>query len=137
MMIRRKSKRRRSGAAALEMAIVLPVYTTLIFGQLETARLGMVEQLLNVAAREGCRVAVINGKTQTDVQNRINTVLNGTGINVGTVNPSPSNWASSTGGTAISVTLSVPYNNVSWLQPPLFFAGTTVTGTATMSSERP
>src|SRR4051812_43884196 len=115
MYLRRRGARRRSGSAVVEMAAVAPVFVALILGQIESSRLGMVAQLLTTAAREGCRVAVVNGKTQTDVQTRINAVLAGSGISVGTVNPTPSGWASSTGGTAITVSLSVPYSQVSWL----------------------
>src|SRR3954463_12047267 len=88
----RGNKGRRAGASSIEMAIIAPVFVTLILGQIESARLGMVAQLLTTAAREGCRVAVISGKTQADVQSRVNSVLTGSGIAVGTVTPSPSNW---------------------------------------------
>jgi hypothetical protein len=102
----------------------------------ETARLGRVAQLLTTAAREGCRVAVINGKAQTDVQSRVNAVLSGSGISVGTVTPSPSNWTTVAGGTAVTVSLSVPYKNVSWLKP-VFLKNANVSVSATMSSENP
>lgn len=138
MMLRAVRRRRsRSGTTALEMALTLPIYTTLIFGQIEAARLGMVSSLLSNVAREACRVAIVNGRTQTDVQNRVNTLLNGTGISVGTVTPTPSTWTTDPGGSQVTVTVSVPYSQVSWLQPPLFFGSATVTGTATMSNERP
>ena len=138
MRPRRKSKRR--GASAVEMAFVAPVFLTLVLGIIESSRLGMVCQLLTTAAREGCRVAVINGMTQTDVQNRINSVLNGSGISVGTVTPtcpSPYAWDSAPSGTPITVSLSVPYSNVSWLPTPFFFKNATISVSATMSSERP
>jgi Flp pilus assembly protein TadG len=138
MMVRRiRNRRRRAGASALEMALVLPVYTTLIFGQIEASRLGMVSSLLSDVAREACRVAILPGKTQTDVQTRVTTVLSGSGISVGTVNPSPATWQTDPGGAAVTVTVSVPYSQCSWLQPPLFFGSTTVTASATMSNERP
>jgi Flp pilus assembly protein TadG len=128
--------RRRTGAAAVEMAAILPLIIALVFGQIESSRLGMVAQLLTTAAREGCRVAVINGKTQSDVQARVNAVLTGSGISVGTVTPTPSNWQTATGGTAITVTLSVPYGQVSWLPTPRYLQGATVRASATLSSER-
>ena len=61
----------------------------------------MVAQMLTTAAREGCRVAVLDGMTQTDVQNRINAVLSGSGISVGTVTPtcpSPYTWTTHRAG---------------------------------------
>jgi Flp pilus assembly protein TadG len=122
------------------MAFVAPVFVMLIMGIIESSRLGMVAQLLTTAAREGCRVAVINGMTQTDVQNRINAVLNGSGISVGTVTPTcpaPYSWDVSPGGTPITVSLSVPYSQVSWLPTPYFLKTANVSCSATMSSERP
>lgn len=124
----------------MEMAFIAPVFLTLVLGIIESSRLGMVSQLLTTAAREGCRVAVINGMTETDVQTRINTVLNGSGISVGSVTPtcpSPYAWASAPGGTPITVSISVPYSSVSWFPTPYFFNNATISVSATMSSERP
>jgi Flp pilus assembly protein TadG len=124
----------------VELALVAPVFLTLVLGMIEASRLGMVCQLLTTAAREGCRVAVLSGKTQTDVQNRITAVLSGSGISVGTVTPtcpSPYTWNTAPAGTAITVSLSVPYSQVSWLKVPLFLNGATISASATMSSENP
>jgi Flp pilus assembly protein TadG len=133
----RNAPRNRSGASAVEMAFVAPIIVTMLLGQIETARLGMAAQLLTTAAREGCRVAVIPGSTQTDVQNRVNSVLAGSGISVGTVNPTPSNWATVSGGTAVTVSFSVPYKNLSWLGTPFFLKTANVSASATLSSENP
>ena len=137
MKVRRRADRRRSGAAAVELAFMLPVFFTLTFAQLEAARMGVVTQMLTIASRQAARVAVIPGKTQTDVQNAVNVVLANTGITVGTVAPSPSTWQTDPGGTAITVSMSVPYSQVSWLPTPMYFGATILTGSATLSSERP
>jgi Flp pilus assembly protein TadG len=124
----------------VELALVSPILITLLLGMIEGARLGMVTQLLTAAAREGCRVAVLDGMTQTDVQNRINAVLSGSNISVGTVTPtctSPYTWTSAPSGTAITVSLSVSYSQVSWLKLAGFFNNSTINASATMSSERP
>lgn len=136
-IVRGPLRRKRSGAALVEMAVVFPLLLTMILGMVEMSRLGMVSQLLTTAAREGCRVAVIQGKTQADVQARINSVLAGSGISVGTVTPTPSNWATAASGTAVTVSLSVPYAQVTWMPLPRFLSGVNVTASATMSSERP
>ena len=133
-------RRRRRGATAVEMAFIAPVFLILVLGIIETSRVGMVAQLLTTAAREGCRVAVLDGMGQTDVQDRITTVLSGSGISVGTVTPTcPSGytWTSAPSGIPITVSLSVSYNNVSWLKVPVFFKNATISASATMSSERP
>ena len=138
--MRPRREPRRRGATVVEMAFIAPVFLTLVLGIIESSRLGMVCQLLTTAAREGCRVAVINGMTETDVQNGINTALNSSGISVGTVTPtcpSPYTWDSAPGGTPITVSLSVPYANVSWFPTPFFFKSAIISVSATMSSERP
>jgi Flp pilus assembly protein TadG len=120
------------------MAVVAPVFVALMMGQLESSRLGMVAQLLTTAAREGCRVAVTPGATQSGVQDRITTVLSGSGISVGTVTPTcPANytWNSAPDGTPITVSLSVPYSQVSWLGTPFFLTNANISVQATMSSE--
>jgi Flp pilus assembly protein TadG len=119
------------------MAMILPLFIALVLGQIESMRLGMVLQLMNVAAREGCRVAVVNGRTQADVQARVNAVLQGSGITAGTVTPTPANWATCAGGTAVTVSLSIPYSTVSWLPTPQYFQDANLSASATFSSERP
>jgi Flp pilus assembly protein TadG len=137
MYLKPKPRRRpRSGAAAVEMAAVLPLVIALVFGQIESSRLGMMVQLLNTAAREGCRVAVISGHTANDVKARVNAVLSGSGVSFSSVTPSPSNWDTAPGGTAITVSLSVPYSQVGWLPTPRFLRNATVKASATFSSER-
>ncbi len=140
MLVPQKKSRRRSGTSALEMALVTPVFVAMILGQLETSRLGMVAQILTTAAREGCRVAVLQGATQSGVQTRINTVLSGSGISVGTITPtcpSPYTWNTAPGGTPITVSMSVPYSQVSWLGTPFFLTSANINASATMSSENP
>jgi hypothetical protein len=119
------------------MAVVSPVIVALILGQIESSRLGMVAQLLTTAAREGCRVAVLPGSSQNDVQNRVQAVLSGSGVSVGTVTPTPSTWQTASQGTAVTVSLSVPYSQVTWLGTPFFLANATISAAATMSSENP
>ncbi len=139
MRIRSRRSERR-GTSAVEMALIAPVLISLLLGMIEAARLGMVAQLLTTAAREGCRVAVLDGMTQSDVQQHVNDVLAGSGISVGTVTPTcPSQytWTSAPAGTPITVSLSVPYSQVSWLKVSAFFSNATVSSSATMSSERP
>ena len=128
-------RRRRRGAAAVEMAVVSPVLIAILLGMIECARVGQSTQLLTTAARAGCRVAVLPGATATDVQNQIDAVLSGSGISA-TAAPSPSNWQTLTAGSAVTVTLSVPYSNIAWVSTP-FFSGATITATASMASENP
>ena len=136
MHLRQKRRGRRAGAAAVEMALILPMFLGLIFAQLESSRLGMVAQLLTTAARDACRVAVIKGSTSTQVSNQINTDLAGSGLAVPPVTYSiTQGFDTASFGTAITVTLSVPYSQVSWLPTPYYLKTATVVGIATMIKE--
>jgi Flp pilus assembly protein TadG len=120
------------------MACVAPLLVLLLLGIFEAARMGMVCQLLTTAAREGCRVAVIANSTQADVQARVTAVLVGSGIDPGTVTPTcmgNQSWTTAPKGTPITVTVSVNYRDVSWLPQSWFNA--TLSGSATLSCERP
>ena len=57
----------RSGAAVIEMAMVMPIFCMLVLGIVEFGRGFMVCQLLNDAAREGARSAILTGSTNAAV----------------------------------------------------------------------
>lgn len=135
MRVRMKGKRR-SGAALVELALVIPLFLTLVFGMMEMARLGMVAQQLTGAAREGCRVAVLPGKTASDVSARVNAYLSGVGLPSVTPTVTPSNWTTVSAGTPITVSLSMPYSSVR-LFGSVFPQPTNVLASATFSSEKP
>ena len=65
MMIGKHRDRKRSGAAALETALVMIPMVMLLFGVFEYGRLLMDWNLLNNAAREGCRYALVNNTAST------------------------------------------------------------------------
>lgn len=138
MRVSRRKARHRSGAAAVELGFMMPIFCTLVFAQLETARLGMVTQMMTIAAREGARAAVLPSTTSlSTVESKISAVLADTGIPNGTIAISPSSWATSAGGTSITVSLTLPYNQASWMPTPMYFNSTILTASATLSSERP
>jgi Flp pilus assembly protein TadG len=58
----------RSGAAVVEMALVMPIFCMLVLGIVEFGRGFMVGQLLNDAAREGARSAILTGSTNAAVE---------------------------------------------------------------------
>jgi Flp pilus assembly protein TadG len=136
MMKSRKRITKRRGAAAVEFALVLPVYMVLLLGVLEFARLGMAVQVVTSAAREGCRVAALPGNTATDAQNRVNAVLSQSGFPNATITLTPADPTTASGGTQITLSLSIPFSQLSWLGTASF-ANTNIHGSATFASERP
>jgi len=68
---RHVNKHKCKAAAVVEMAVVLPILLTILFGIIEFGWTFMVYQSITNAAREGCRVAVLEGSTDEDINARI------------------------------------------------------------------
>ena len=125
----------RRGAAAVEFAVVAPVFFLLIFGMIEYGRMVMVQQILTNASREGARVGVLDGSTTTDVNNAVNTYLTSAHITGATITPSPNPPSSAAYSAPVTITVSVPFSQVSWLPSPMFLGGTTLTSSSVMRRE--
>jgi Flp pilus assembly protein TadG len=109
----------RRGATAVEFAIVAPVAFMLILGLIEFGRGLMVQHLLNNAARQGARVATIEGKATSDVTTAVTNALQGQPTNgitttvmvAGTV--ADANTANA--GDEIIVSVSLPVSTFTWI----------------------
>ena len=66
----------RRGAAIVEMALVLPIFFGVVLGIVEFGRAMMVSQMVTNAAREGTRLAIIDGSTNTTVETWVEEFLN-------------------------------------------------------------
>lgn len=119
----------------VEFAVVSPVFFLLVFGMIEYGRLVMVQQLLTNAAREGARVGVLDSSTAGDVTAAVNTYLNSANITNATITCNPSTPSSATYGQPVTVTVTIPFSQVSWLPSPMFLGGTTMTAQAAMRRE--
>jgi len=74
MVIRKLRDGRRRGSVAVETALVMTLMTSFVFGIFEYSRLLMNWQLLNNAAREGCRFAIANN-TSTTITTQVQTIV--------------------------------------------------------------
>jgi Flp pilus assembly protein TadG len=131
----RSCRRNRRGAAVVEFAIVAPVFFLLVFGMIEYGRMVMVQQVITNASREGARVAVLDGATASDVQTKVSSYLSSAKISGQTTTIDPSNPSSAGYGAPVTVTVSVGFNQVSWLPAPFFLGGKTLTATSVMRRE--
>lgn len=111
----------RSGAAMLEMAIVLPIFLMLVLGIIEMGRVMMINQMACNACREGARRAVIPGMTDDTVMGIVNGYLDAAGISptgrsVKLMDSGGSEVSLATIGSHESVTLEVsfPYAENTW-----------------------
>ena len=105
-------KRDQRGAAAVEMAIVLPVLVLLVFGIIQWSIYFNRLQGLQAAAREGARVAALPQSTQSDVKAKVTDALSGVLPSGATptisVSPSSSNPCDlQAAGTSVTVTVKV------------------------------
>jgi Flp pilus assembly protein TadG len=101
-MVIRKLRLRR-GAVAVEAAAVMIAVLSFVFGVFEFSRLFMDWNLLNNAAREGCRFAVVNNTDtaiSTDVQTTVTKFMAGQ-------TASFSNFTVTVSGTHLGVATSV------------------------------
>lgn len=126
---------RRRGSAVVEFAVVAPLLFAIVFGLVEFGRAIMVEQALVSAAREACRVAVLAGTTKTDVTNRATASLSAAGITNFTITMNPDPPSSASEGTPVTITVAVPFNNVTWLPAPIYLGGKNLTATSVMRRE--
>lgn len=102
---------RKRAAAVVEFAVVLPVLMTILLGIIEYGWVFMVRQTLQSAAREGCRLAVLQTTTDpyTEVTDRVTQVMDPTGISTYTIT-----MTHATGADPVEVVaVSVPYADVS------------------------
>jgi Flp pilus assembly protein TadG len=143
----------RPATSLVEFALVVPVFFLVIFGILEYARLLFAIQLVNNAAREGARYAVVNTTTATTAE--VQTYVDGFMANQGTklftgytatgsitvykADPSTgqnlgASWQNASWGDAVGVTITGTY------QPMLpgltqLASSMTLTGTCVMTTE--
>ena len=139
--------RPRQGSAMIELAFVLPVFLTLVFGILEIGRIVMVSQLVTEASRVACRLAVLTGVTATDVASEATTFLTAGGIATSAVTVTITgqtvaggpinqtiNLATIQEGLAICVKVQVNYAQAAWI-PPTRFAIPTISASTVMRKE--
>lgn len=107
---RGRADRRRAGAI-VEFAVVLPLLLTILFGIIEYGYVFMVRQTLQHAAREGCRLAVLQTSVSpySNVTARVDDVMAGAHISGYTTTMTHATVADPTE----TVSVSIPYSAVS------------------------
>jgi Flp pilus assembly protein TadG len=137
----------RRGAALVEMALVLPIFVAVTLGIVEFGRAMMVGNLVTNAAREGARLGIIDGTSNSEVTQAVRDFM-ATAANVlpgdvsvtvtvteYTGNPSAANEvANANPRDLVTVNVQVPYNKVSYIRPQ-FLDGKNLTSSASMRHE--
>ena len=139
-----KRFRNQRGAALLETAVTLPLILFISVGIFEFGRAYQTWQVLTNAAREGARLAVINGSTDVDVTTRVRNYMTAGQLSNAATATVTINRAIALSGvdTASQITISYPFqfmvlNPVIRLITPSSTTGTPITmqSTALMRNE--
>jgi Flp pilus assembly protein TadG len=137
--LRRASPRRcgaegRRGIATVEFAIIAPLFFLLVLGCIELGRALMVQQILTNASRAGARNAVTLAGTESSAITAAEDFADGASVAAVdvAVSPPPQNASA---GDMITVTVTVPYDEVTWVPAPWFMGGKTLSATSVMRKE--
>lgn len=129
----RLCRKNRRGAAAVEFAIVAPVFFLMIFGMIEFGRMVMVQQVITNASREGARLAVLDGTNNQAVKDAVDVYLAAarvsgasTRVFVGSDDGSEDVAPNTAGyGDPVGVVITIAFSQVSWLPSPMIIGGAT------------
>ena len=139
--------KRRKGAALVEAAMVLPIFFLAIVGIVEFGRGMMVSQLVTNSSREAARRCVLDGSTNSVVEQYVQDKLsNSLGTSTGdvtvtiTITPDPNN--TTTGNNLadaqpydlVTVKVLVPFDKVCYFSGR-FLAGKSLSAETTMRHE--
>ena len=119
----------------VEFAVVAPLFFLLIFGMIEFGRMVMVQQVITNASREGARIGVLDGASTSDVTTAVSNYLQSASIQGATVSVTPNPPSSAGYGAPVTVTVSVTFNQVSWLPSPMFLGGQSLSAATVMRRE--
>ncbi len=140
----RSFRKERRGAAVVEFAIVAPVFFLFVLGIIEYGRMVMVYQMLTNSSRMGARMAVLEGTTEQEVSDAIASHLNSLGVSGETVTvtawdqqdpPQTINLSDAVNGDTVEVSVSITFDQVSWLPSPMFLGGKELSASTQMRRE--
>lgn len=133
----------RAGAAAVETAVVLPIFLLVIFGIVEFGRAMSVTQMLTAATRDHCRRATLDGETNASIIDSTRSFL------VSTVRPSSEDFTITISvnrqsannqiekakpGDIVTVNAEIPFQSVKYI-PGRFLSGLKLSSTCSMLHE--
>ncbi len=123
----------RRGAAAVEFAIVAPIFFMLLMASFEFSRLNVIRHTANNAAYEAARHAMVPGATAAEAVTKANSILRVVGARGAKITISPTVLGPEVD--TINVRIDVPLNQNGWIAPR-FTRGSTLTAQSTLRTER-
>ena len=123
----------RTGAAAVEFAIVASIFFTLMIAAIEFGRINVIRHTADNAAYEAARHAMVPGATNAEAVAKAQSILRIVGTVGARVSVSPAAIGPETD--EVTVTIDVPMNQNGWITPR-FTRGTTIRAVSTLKTER-
>jgi Flp pilus assembly protein TadG len=125
----------RRGIALVEFALVAPVFFLMVLGIIEFGRAMMVQSLLTGASQQGARAGALTNAQSSDVTTSVNNYLSSAGVTGATTAVTPSPPSSASPGQDVTVTVSIPYSQISWLPAPSYLRTATLSAKAIVQRE--
>jgi Flp pilus assembly protein TadG len=122
----------RRGASTVELALVLPIFFTLLFTAYEFGRANLMRHGAESAAYEAARAAIVPGANNADVRTAAQRVLASVGVDQFTITTVPANVQ--TPSNALEVRIAVPLDQNFTIST--FVTGFVFTGRCRLSRER-
>ena len=129
--------RKRRGTALVEAAILLPILLLMLFGMVEYGGLFWRASQLEATARTAVRAGALSGGSTSAVNTTISSMMSAAGLASSgySVTLNPGDPSSLVVGSQFTVTISVPYPNISLTMCPLVPTPATLTRSCTMAKE--
>lgn len=107
-----RTRSRRRAAAAVELALVIPVFATVLIAMFELSRGLMCKETLSDAVRTGARTAIQRDKGSTDAFNDVVLIMSNNGYGTSKFNPAaPGTTATSSNIGSVTITCTDPNGN--------------------------
>ena len=129
-----QTRRTRSGAAMIELALFLPVFFMITMATVETCRVLYLRQSLSIAAYECARIGIVPGMTRDALDAQSNVILNGRNIKGAVLSTTPGNLDGLQYGDTLAVTITVALDQNALLGT-WFYRGKSVSETTTIMAE--
>ena len=142
---------KRSGAAAVELALVSPVLVMLFLGMTEMSRMMMVKVTLNDAARTGCQTGTLPGKSNQNVTDDVIRVMRNGGFDSTRFNPpslgsiaitvtdpggrSVADTVTALSDSIVSVQVTIPVSSTAWITSTFTSGSTSQVETVVMKKQ--
>jgi Flp pilus assembly protein TadG len=124
---------RRTGATAVEFAIVAPIFFMFVIAAFEFGRLNVIRHTADNAAYEGARIAMVPGATAAEAVAEAQRILRIVGTRGATVTVNPTTLGPSVDQITVTVDVSMAQNG--WITPR-FTRTTTIRAVSTLRTER-